>query len=277
MRFYRCCKKSASHWASDPYVPEPDGGLSVAGTEKFWAVETADKKLEIVEGHVYSGRFEKTGKVVGFDEVTLLAPCTPTKIIAAGLNYHDHAAEMNLPVPDQPCIFLKSVSSLLAPGQKIVLPKVSKQVDFEAELGIVVGRCAKNVPPGLAKDYIWGYTCVNDVTARDLQRIDQQWARAKSFDTFCPAGPCVATDLAWAGLDLKLFRNKKVMQSSNTDNFIFPPEKIFSFISQFLTLCEGDLILTGTPGGIGPMCEGDSVEVVIEHVGSLQNDVGSDP
>lgn len=195
----------------------------------------------------------------------------PTKIVCVGLNYHCHAKELNMNTPHHPIIFMKPVSALNGPDGKIIYPKISKRVDYEGELGIVIKKKCRNVSKSKAKDYILGYTCVNDVTARDIQKLDGQWVRAKSFDSFCCVGPKVVKLKNPNNVKIQTFLNGKIKQDSNTKEFIFPVEKIVSFISQVMTLMPGDIIATGTPKGIGPMKKGDTIEVRIEGIGTLRN------
>jgi 2-keto-4-pentenoate hydratase/2-oxohepta-3-ene-1,7-dioic acid hydratase in catechol pathway len=205
--------------------------------------------------------------------VRLLAPCIPGKIVAVGLNYRDHAAEIGLAVPVEPVLFLKPATAVIGPGDAIRCPPMSAQVDYEAELGVVIKDRVKDIGPDEAKEHILGYTCANDVTARDLQKRDGQWTRAKSFDTFCPVGPWIETGLDPGDLLIESFLNGERRQSSRTAQFVFPVPHLVSFISQIMTLLPGDLIITGTPAGIGPMRPGDEVEVRIEGIGSLRNTV----
>jgi 2-keto-4-pentenoate hydratase/2-oxohepta-3-ene-1,7-dioic acid hydratase in catechol pathway len=205
--------------------------------------------------------------------VKLLAPCVPSKIVAVGLNYRDHAHEMGFPVPENPIIFLKPPTALIGPGDAIVAPAMSRQIDYEAELGVVIKSRARNVPADRVRDYILGFTCANDVTARDLQKLDTQWTRAKSFDTFCPVGPWIETGLDPKDLLVESYLNRERKQSSRTSQFIFSVDQLVSFISNIMTLYPGDLIITGTPAGIGPMKPGDEIEVRIEGIGSLKNTV----
>lgn len=213
------------------------------------------------------------GKVHRVGDVRLLAPCEPSKVVAVGLNYRDHAEELGMPVPEDPILFLKPPSSVIGPGEAIVLPAMSSRVDHEAELGIVISRRARHIEPADARKHILGYTCANDVTARDLQKKDGQWTRAKSFDTFCPVGPWIETDLGPDDLLVEAYLNGELKQTSRTSQFIFGIDRLVSFISQVMTLESGDLIITGTPAGIGPMRAGDEVEVRIEGIGSLRNTV----
>ncbi len=213
------------------------------------------------------------GERVPLEETVLLAPCTPSKIIALGLNYKDHAQELGLPLPQEPLIFLKPPSALIGPGEKIVLPTQSKRVDYEGELAVVIGRRAKDVSLEEALDYVLGYTCFNDVTARDLQKRDGQWTRAKSFDTFAPCGPWIETSIDPTNLKIETFLNGEKRQSSSTRELVFSVPEIISFISQIMTLWPGDIIATGTPPGIGPLKSGDTIEISIQHVGKLTNQV----
>ena len=205
--------------------------------------------------------------------VKLLAPCSPTKVVAVGLNYRDHAQELESPVPDTPVIFLKPSTTIIGPDDAILYPGASSRVDYEAELGIVIKDRIKDIRPEDARRHILGYTCANDVTARDLQKKDGQWTRAKSFDTFCPVGPWIETGLDPDDLLVESYLNGERRQSSRTSQFIFKVDFLVSFISQVMTLYPGDLIITGTPAGIGPMKRGDEIEVRIEGIGSLRNTV----
>ncbi len=213
------------------------------------------------------------GEPLPLADVKLLAPCEPGKLICAGLNYVDHAEEMGLAPPNEPVIFLKAQTAVIGTGEEIVYPAVSRRVDYEGELGIVIGCIAKNVEPEDARQCILGYTCVNDVTARDLQQRDGQWARAKSFDTFAPMGPWIETELDTSDLEVTVYLNGETRQSSSTSKMIFDVNDLVSFISKVMTLHPGDVISTGTPPGIGPMAVGDEIEVRIEGIGSLINRV----
>jgi 2-keto-4-pentenoate hydratase/2-oxohepta-3-ene-1,7-dioic acid hydratase in catechol pathway len=206
-------------------------------------------------------------------EAKLLSPCLPSKIVALGLNYRDHAEEVKLPIPDKPLLFIKPSTSVIGPGEAILYPKMSKRVDYEAELAVVIGKVAKNVSEEKAADYILGYTCLNDVTARDLQPKDGQWTLSKSFDTFSPIGPWIVTDMDPHQLEISSYLNGERRQHSNTKNLIFGPRQLVSFISWAMTLLPGDVIATGTPSGIGPMAIGDQIDVVIEGIGTLSNHV----
>lgn len=211
--------------------------------------------------------------IIPMKEAVILSPCTPSKIVAAGLNYRDHAQELSMPVPQEPVLFLKPGTSVVGPGDVIYYPEMSGQVDYEAELAVVIGRQARNVEPRDAGAYIFGYTCFNDVTARDLQRRDGQWTRAKSFDTFAPLGPCIETELNPDDLLVEALLNGEMKQSSSTANLIFSVRELVSFVSRVMTLFPGDVIATGTPPGVGAMQPGDTVEVRIQGIGSLVNTV----
>ena len=178
-----------------------------------------------------------------------------------------------MPIPKNPIIFLKPPTTLIGNLDKIIYPKQSKRIDYEAELALVIKKTCRNIKPQEAKKYILGYTCLNDVTARDLQKIDGQWTRAKSFDSFCPIGPWIETDLDPSKLQIRCWLNNKLKQDSSTAQLIFPVEKLVSFISSIMTLYPGDVISTGTPSGVGPMQPGDRVEVEIEGIGKLTNQV----
>jgi 2-keto-4-pentenoate hydratase/2-oxohepta-3-ene-1,7-dioic acid hydratase in catechol pathway len=206
---------------------------------------------------------------------TLLPPVRPSKIVCVGRNYREHATELGNKVPTEPMIFLKPPSSLLAPGGQVLRPKVSERVDFEGELGVVMAKqCFQLAPDQDVRPYILGYTCVNDITARDLQSKDGQWTRAKGFDTFCPVGPLVVDQIdPWAGVRVETRVNGAVRQQGNTRDFIFPLDAVIRYISQIMTLFPGDLIPTGTPQGVGPVITGDVMEVTVEGIGTLRNRV----
>jgi 2-keto-4-pentenoate hydratase/2-oxohepta-3-ene-1,7-dioic acid hydratase in catechol pathway len=209
--------------------------------------------------------------------VRFLAPCEPTKIVALGLNYRDHAEEMRMALPHEPLIFLKPSTSVIGPGEAIMYPPQSQRVDYEAELAVVIGRRACKVSETEAADYILGYTCCNDVTARDLQKKDGQFTRSKSFDTFAPLGPWIETALADPGkVTVEAYVNGQRRQDSHTSNLIFGVATLVSFISHIMTLLPGDVISTGTPSGVGPLQPGDIVEIRLEGIGSLRNPVVKD-
>ena len=212
-------------------------------------------------------------KSIFLSKVKILAPAQPSKIILVGLNYRDHAGELKMAVAKEPVIFLKPLTCVIADRENIVYPPGVKRLDYEAELAVVIKKEARNITSSQASRYILGYTCLNDVTARDLQKKDIQWTRSKSFDTFCPVGPWIETSLDPANLKISCRLNNKLKQDSSTANFIFPVDFLVSFISRVMTLWPGDIISTGTPVGVGPMKVGDKVEVEIEGIGSLINRV----
>lgn len=223
--------------------------------------------LSVEDNRIVSG-----GEVIGLDEVELLAPACPSKIVCVGLNYTEHARELKMPLPDEPILFLKPPSAVLSPGGEIAIPPSSSHVDFEGELGVVIGKRCKAVMAEDAEKYILGYTCFDDVTARDLQQKDGQWTRAKSFDTFAPFGPWIGKiDPSKAEIQTRV--NGKIRQRSNTSDLIFSVPELVEFISGVMTLLPGDVIATGTPPGVGQLQKGDVVEVEIEGIGVLRNPV----
>jgi 2-keto-4-pentenoate hydratase/2-oxohepta-3-ene-1,7-dioic acid hydratase in catechol pathway len=207
-------------------------------------------------------------------DAAVLVPSVPTKIVCVGRNYAEHAKELGNEAPTEPILFLKPPSALLAAGGTIRRPASSQRVDYEGELAIVVGTIAKNVKRADWRDFVRGFACANDVTARDLQKKDVQFTRAKSFDTFCPLGPCIEDDLNVSALKLQTRVNGVVKQDGNTSQMVFPCDVLFEFITSIMTLLPGDVILTGTPAGVGPLDAGDTVEVEIEGIGTLRNVVG---
>ncbi len=240
---------------------------------KIYYGRIKDNSVNIITGSIF-GKFKMANKAVSIRDVKLLEPVTPSKIICVGLNYKDHARELNMSVPREPIIFMKPPTSTIGHNGKIIYPKGVKRLDYEAELAVVIKKKAKNVDKKSAKKYILGYTCLNDVTARDLQQKDGQWTRAKSFDTFCPIGPHIETRINPENLAIKLYLNSSLKQSSQTASLIFKIEELLSFVSRVMTLEPSDIIATGTPFGVGPMKTGDVVEVDIEGIGRLRNIVG---
>ena len=217
-------------------------------------------------------------EAIPLEQAVLLPPVRPSKIVCIGRNYREHAAELGHEVPKEPLLFLKATSALLAPGGVVRRPKLSERVDHEGELGVVIGKTCYQ-PPADAdiRQYILGYTCVNDVTARDLQVADGQWSRAKGFDTFCPVGPIVTSEIdPWAGIGVETRVNGEIRQQGNTRDFIFPLDVVIRHIAQAMTLFPGDLIPTGTPAGVGPLNAGENVEVTVEGVGTLSNPVANE-
>lgn len=229
----------------------------------------------LVEGDIFEAW--EAGDVVERSGQRLLAPVTPSKIVAVGLNYKDHAAEQHKPLPAEPMIFIKPSTAVIGPGEPIVIPEGVGRVDHEAEVGVVIGAPAWHVAPQEAPTYVFGLTCVNDVTARELQVRDVQYTRAKGFDTFAPIGPCIAAGLdyhATGGIAVEGWVNETRRQSSSTRELIFPIDHLVAFISSVMTLLPGDIISTGTPAGIGPIRPGDRVTIKVEGVGELSNPVG---
>jgi len=215
-----------------------------------------------------------SGEEIPLDDVRLLAPVLPSKVVCLGKNYAAHAAEFGGEVPEEPLVFLKPSTSVSGPGDPIPLPPISNRVDYEGELAVVIGRIARNVRAEETFRYILGYTCGNDVTLRDLQKKDDQWARAKGFDGSCPLGPWVETELDPIDVHLQTRVNGEVRQSASTSDMVFGVATIIEFVTAFMTLLPGDVIMTGTPEGVGKLDPGDKVEVVIDGIGVLLNPVG---
>ena len=214
-----------------------------------------------------------TGEEIPLDGVRLLAPVLPSKVVAVGKNYADHAAEMGSDVPEEPVIFLKPSTSVIGPGEPIPYPPQSGRVDHEAELAVVIGRLARRVRAEEAGKYMLGFTCANDVTARDLQAKDGQWTRAKGFDGFCPLGPWIQTELDPLDVAVECRVDGDTRQAARTSSLTFGPAELLEFVSSVMTLLPGDVILTGTPAGVGPLQVGDRVEVEVEGIGILENEV----
>lgn len=248
---------------------------------KFLRFKTQDGTVR--QGYLEEGKvFEISGSIVGgyhpsgseyeLSDIKFLPPCSPTKIVAVGLNYRDHAEELKKKVPDEPLLFMKPATSIIGHEDKIVYPShMSSRVDYEGELAVVVGKAARSVNESDAFDYIFGYACINDVTARDLQVKDVQYTRAKGFDTFAPIGPVIETDIHPSDLEISTFLNGERKQHSRTSELIFTVPRLVSFISRVMTLLPGDIVATGTPSGIGPMMRDDRVEVEIFGIGILRN------
>ncbi|HSY92572.1 MAG TPA: fumarylacetoacetate hydrolase family protein [Candidatus Binatus sp.] len=243
---------------------------SVAGRDAIVRVLVAPP--EEADGDMESLRTRRI-EAIPLEEAALLPPVRPSKIVCVGRNYREHAAELGHDVPTEPLIFLKATSALLAPGGVVRRPKISQRVDLEGELGVVIGKtCYQPAADADIRQYILGYTCVNDVTARDLQNKDGQWSRAKGFDTFCPVGPVVTDEIdPWAGVGVQTRVNGQIKQDGNTRDFLFALDVVIRHIAQAMTLFPGDLIPSGTPAGVGPLVAGDVVEVSVEGVGTLRN------
>ncbi len=229
-------------------------------------------QIAVIQGDIF-GAHQLTDRIVPLSSITLLTPCQPSSIVCVGLNYRQHALELGMQLPSEPIIFLKPHTSLLPHRGDIVYWPMVGQLDYEAELTIVIGQRCHQVREADAMQYVFGYTIANDVTARDLQRKDGQWTRAKSFDTFCPLGPSIVTGIDASNLRLKAILNGQVKQDGSTSDLIFTIPQLVSFVSQVITLHPGDVILTGTPSGIGPMQVGDEIRIEIEGLGALTNRV----
>ena len=253
------------------FSPNTNTGL---GNDPLFGVLNDEDQILVLRGDpIYSGIVPTESKVALAD-VRLLAPVIPrSKVVCVGKNYADHAAEMGSDVPKEPVIFLKPNTSVIGPNDLIQWPRMSERVDFEGELAVVISRICKDVPVEKVNDVIFGYTVANDVTARDLQKVDGQWNRAKGFDTFCPLGPWIETDFIPGSQKIITTLNGEVKQSEPLSSMTFKIPQIINFISSVMTLLPGDVILTGTPAGIGPMPAGAEVTVLIEGIGSLSNKV----
>jgi 2-keto-4-pentenoate hydratase/2-oxohepta-3-ene-1,7-dioic acid hydratase in catechol pathway len=232
--------------------------------------------VRLLDGHPFAG-VEPTDQVAPLERVPLLAPIIPSKVLCVGKNYADHAAEMDSDVPAEPLIFSKPATAVVGPKAPIRLPALSREVHHEAELAVVIGRLTRKVAAEDALDHVLGYTCANDVTARDLQARDGQWTRAKGFDTFCPLGPWIDTEVdPAAGLEVRCLVNGDVRQQGSTADLVFGVAELIAYVAAFTTLLPGDVLLTGTPAGVGPIVEGDTVEVEISDLGTLTNTVLTD-
>jgi len=251
------------------------------GRRTFFALLEDDGRARPIQGDPFTDdpfvlvqrAAQESVRVDGWET---LPPCAPSKIVGVGRNYRDHIAELGHDVPERPLLFLKPPSSILPTGGTILLPAASRRVDFEGELGVVIGRRARHVPASLALDHVLGYTCVNDVTARDLQKSDVQFTRAKGFDSFCPCGPVIAIGLRPDDLTVETFVNGRRRQSSAVSRMIFGVADLVSFVSGVMTLLPGDLLATGTPEGVGPLYPEDEVTVSVDRIGSLTNRVEAD-
>ncbi|PZU36731.1 MAG: 2-hydroxyhepta-2,4-diene-1,7-dioate isomerase [Microbacterium sp.] len=239
---------------------------------RFGIVDDTD--LVVLSGDPLFAGLETTGERVPLSQAALLAPVIPrSKIMCVGRNYHDHAAEFGNEAPAEPLLFLKPNTAVIGPGDAIVRPSQSQRTDFEGELAVVIGRVGKNVPVERALDHVFGYTIANDVTARDLQRSDGQWARAKGFDTFCPLGPAIETEFDLDGARLTSRLNGTITQDAPLTDMVHSVADIIAYASAAFTLLPGDVILTGTPAGVGPFEAGDQIEIEITGLGTLRNSV----
>lgn len=236
-----------------------------------------EETVRVIEGDLFNSEYRITEKTLPLQRAKLLSPCVPGKVVCVGLNYKEHADEVGFDLPERPLIFLKSPSSINHPEGRIIYPPETQQLEFEGELAIVIKKEAKNVRAEEAYDYIFGYTCANDVTARDIQRRESQWMRSKSFDTFLPLGPCIITDINPSNLRIRSYLNGELRQDSSTAMFIHKIPEILEFATQAMTLYPGDVILTGSPKGTGVMKIGDLIEVELEGIGRLSNVVAEGP
>jgi 2-keto-4-pentenoate hydratase/2-oxohepta-3-ene-1,7-dioic acid hydratase in catechol pathway len=251
---------------------QPDGAAATvtgADTDGLVVAELMGHPFGVGDGPI-----RLTGSRYPVADVRLLAPVLPSKVIAIGKNYADHAREMGGEPPEDPVIFLKPSTAVVGPREPIIYPaQLSERVDFEGELAVVIGRLCRHVPPARVPEVIFGYTCANDVTARDLQARDGQWARAKGFDTFCPLGPWIETDVDPADLELTTIVNGEIRQNSRTSLLLHDVAALVTYVSAVMTLLPGDVLLTGTPAGVGSLKDGDEVSVTIESIGTLTNGV----
>lgn len=249
-------------------VELPSGAVTyglVAG-QQLWPLDASpfDRPAHLLQ---------PAGSALSLAEVRLLAPCQPSKVVCVGRNYAEHAAEHGAEVPAEPLLFLKPPSAVVGPGAPVVLTPLSQRVEHEAELCVVIGRRARHVSEAQALDVVLGYTCGNDVTARDLQRKDGQWSRAKGFDTFCPLGPWIETDLDWRHQVVQCWVNGVLRQSASTQAMVFGVPQLLAYVTAVMTLEPGDVVMTGTPSGVGPLAAGDQVTVAIDGLGELANPV----
>jgi 2-keto-4-pentenoate hydratase/2-oxohepta-3-ene-1,7-dioic acid hydratase in catechol pathway len=251
--------------------PAPHQESCIAAPPCFVALEGATAWE--IDGP-FQGQRKRTGNFWPLAEVRLLAPIVPTKVVCQGRNYVEHAAELNNPVPKEPLIFLKPPSSVIGPDEPILLPRISKRVDFEGEIAAVIGRtCSRLADDDVVAPYLLGYTCLNDVTARDLQKADGRFTRAKGFDTFCPLGPLIETEFDLAAATVETLVNSERRQFGRTSEMIFSVDAIIRWVSRIMTLEPGDVVATGTPAGVGPLQPGDVVEVAVSGIGVLRNPV----
>ena len=250
--------------------------FSDGGSPRYGALEDDSTRVVVLKGDPLFSPVEPSGKIVELEEIRLLSPVIPrSKVVGVGKNYADHAREMGGEAPDHPILFLKPNTSVIGPDDPIVLPSWSQEVHHEAELAVVIKTLAKDVEPDDVDDVILGYRCANDVSARDAQRADGQWTRAKGFDTACPLGPWIVVDPELDVTDLRVTAtvNGELRQSDTTANMLIPVRELVSYVSKVFTLLPGDVIITGTPAGVGPIVAGDHVDIAIQGVGTLSNPV----
>ncbi|HAS04499.1 MAG TPA: hypothetical protein DCR71_01885 [Dehalococcoidia bacterium] len=244
--------------------------FSIDGTNEYGVLNDHTVQKYVGKPFKY---LEPTKEFYPMEQVKLLAPCEPSKIIAMGLNYHSHAKEMDMPIPNSPLTFLKPSTAVIGPDENIVYPNSSSRVDYEGEVAVVIKKAGWRISKEDAMDYVLGYACFNDVTARDLQKADFQWTRAKGFDTFAAIGPWIETDINPSDIEIETYLNGKLKQKGNTSDFIYNIPEIINFISNVMTLLPGDIIATGTPSGVGPMYPGDVVEIKVDSIGTLKNTI----
>lgn len=258
--------------------PSLDGTDSGLGTDPLYGILEEDNTITVITGDPLFQGIQKTAAVIPLTQVRLLAPVIPrSKIVCIGKNYADHAAEMGGAVPDEPIIFIKPNTTVIGPSETIVWPEMAPSIDYEGELAIVIGRICKEVPIERANDVIFGYTMANDVTSRELQKRDGQWTRAKGFDTFCPLGPWIETDFVPGNQRITTTLDGVIKQDARLSDMIFKVPEIINFVTSVMTLLPGDVIITGTPAGIGPMSEKSTVAISIEGLGQLTNKVSARP
>jgi 2-keto-4-pentenoate hydratase/2-oxohepta-3-ene-1,7-dioic acid hydratase in catechol pathway len=250
--------------------------FSVQGTPAFGVIngDPGEEHVSVIDGHPF-GAFDLTSLTFPLRDVRLLAPVLPSKVIGIGRNYADHAREMGNEIPDEPVLFIKPSTSVIGPGDPVTYPLLSREVHHEAELAVVIGRLVRELPVERALEAVLGYTCANDLTARDLQRSDAQWTRAKGFDSFCPLGPWIETELDASDVLVECRVNGDLRQSASTSLLLRGIPELIAYVSAVMTLLPGDVILTGTPAGVGPVEVGDEVSVFVEGIGVLSNRVVS--
>ncbi len=255
------------------FAVDDEVGYGVAGAARGNGAVVGEEIVAELTGHPFGG-IRLTGTTYPLADVRLLAPVLPSKVVAVGKNYADHAQEMGGEPPAQPVLFLKPSTAVCGPSDPVRYPHaVSERVDYEGELAVVIGRLCRQVPADQAAAVIFGYTCANDITARDLQAQDGQWARAKGFDTFCPLGPWIETDTDVTDVGLTTTVNGEVRQHARTSQLLHPVPALVAYVSAVMTLLPGDVLLTGTPAGVGPLHDGDQVSVTVETIGTLTNPV----
>jgi 2-keto-4-pentenoate hydratase/2-oxohepta-3-ene-1,7-dioic acid hydratase in catechol pathway len=258
------------------FAVDDEVGYGVMGATRGDGAAAGEEVVAELAGHPFGGSPKLTGTTYPLDDVRLLAPVLPSKVLAIGRNYAEHAREMGIELTEEPILFLKPSTAVCGPADPIRYPALTNRLDYEGELAVVIGRLCRHVPAGQAAAVIFGYTCANDVTARDLQAKDSQWARAKGFDTFCPLGPWIETEIDVSDLELTTTVNGQVRQRARTSQLLHGIPELIAFASSVMTLLPGDVLLTGTPAGVGPMDKGDEVSVTIENIGTLSNRVLAD-